>query len=153
MVPTFLLFSLRLFPIVLLRFHWLASLTCSTFCVFVLRTAFQSLHWNNDREGACVEEGEKSLVILKRLVCPSLQGWWDVCLWTLRGSQGVKNVIHNSTWTLAHRCTLLTCSWGKGSQRSCWSQVLQFHSPILLPYKWFWHYWLFIWATILLSVL
>lgn len=47
------------FPLELSQFHWPASLTCLSFCVFVSRTVFQSLHWNNDRVGTYSEERKK----------------------------------------------------------------------------------------------
>lgn len=58
------------FHLALLQFRWLACLTCLSFCVFVLKIFFLSLHWNSDRQGAYSEE-EKKITCDSQEACSS----------------------------------------------------------------------------------
>lgn len=65
------------------------------------------------QRGRLLRRGTKSLVILKRIVCLSLQGRGGRLPWKHCCSQGVWNVTQNSTWTLAQHTGGMLVKRGK----------------------------------------
>lgn len=145
-------FKSIVFPLELLQFHWPASLTCLSFCVFVFRTVFQSPHWNNDRAGTYSEERIK-ITHDSQEACLSKSTRLMRCL-PLKHSAVAKGcemwlITALELWPIGAQCQHVSL-YKREACGAAAARLSNSTSPLPLHYRWFQHYWLLLWATALI---